>query len=62
MKTVLAAAAAANDNLGFQFMDDNAEKERPEATNLRVQSSTDKQSATIIAALGWVHHEGDIQY
>ena len=36
MKTVLAAAAA-NDDLGFQFMDDNAEKEGPEAPNLGVQ-------------------------
>ena len=36
MKTVLAATAAtadaANDDLGFQFMDDNAERRRPEAT------------------------------
>ena len=42
MKTVLAAAS--NDDLGFQFMDDNAEKERPEAPNLRVQSCTDERA------------------
>ena len=50
MKTVLADED--DDDLGFQFMDDNAEKERPEAPNPRVQSCTDKQSATIIALFG----------